>query len=251
MDEDKATTVGITLRLREDLRRDLEESARARRVSLNQECIDRLTYVQDRKSLLAEVMRLTFGDRLAGLLLAIGFAMAGAAANSRSLFRQQSSSDWIEDPTTFNEAAHAANRVLVTARPEGEVLGTLGRGQLGRLSARHVMAAVGGRPIPTENGSTRLTRLMAALPARELDAIKDLLGPVTKHVRNVMASRIASGEWKPNAPIPSESYLAREIGVSAETMRKALEIMEREGLLVRRPGKVAAEESEKSKAKRD
>jgi DNA-binding winged helix-turn-helix (wHTH) protein len=77
MVEDKSAIVGVTLRLREDLRRSLEEAAKAKRISLNQEIIDRLEYVRDRQSLLAEVLRLTFGDRLAGLLLAIGLAMRG------------------------------------------------------------------------------------------------------------------------------------------------------------------------------
>jgi regulatory GntR family protein len=53
-------------------------------------------------------------------------------------------------------------------------------------------------------------------------------------VRDAMVSRIAAGEWKPNAPIPSESDLAREFGVSPETVREALDIMEGERLLRRR-----------------
>ena len=52
-----------------------------------------------------------------------------------------------------------------------------------------------------------------------------------------MAERIASGEWKPSAAIPNESDLAREFGVSAGTMRKALDLMEAERLLTRRQGR--------------
>jgi hypothetical protein len=55
-----------------------------------------------------------------------------------------------------------------------------------------------------------------------------------QHVRDALVSRIASGQWKPNAPIPKESDLAREFGVSSGIMRKALEIMESERLLTRR-----------------
>ena len=46
-----------------------------------------------------------------------------------------------------------------------------------------------------------------------------------------------SGEWKPGSAIPNESDLAREFGVSAGTMRKALDLMEGEHLLTRRQGR--------------
>jgi GntR family transcriptional regulator len=56
-------------------------------------------------------------------------------------------------------------------------------------------------------------------------------------LRDALAERIASGEWKPTAAIPNESDLAREFGVSAGTMRKALDLMEAERLLTRRQGR--------------
>jgi GntR family transcriptional regulator len=56
-------------------------------------------------------------------------------------------------------------------------------------------------------------------------------------VRDALASRIAMGEWKPNAAIPNEGDLAREFGVSSGTMRKALDLMEGERLLTRRQGR--------------
>jgi GntR family transcriptional regulator len=56
-------------------------------------------------------------------------------------------------------------------------------------------------------------------------------------LRDALADRIASGEWKPTAAIPNESDLAREFGVSAGTMRKALDLMEAERLLTRRQGR--------------
>lgn len=61
--------------------------------------------------------------------------------------------------------------------------------------------------------------------------------PLYLQVRDALASRIAMGEWKPNAAIPNESDLAREFGVSAGTMRKALDMMEGERLLTRRQGR--------------
>src|SRR5262245_24638229 len=61
--------------------------------------------------------------------------------------------------------------------------------------------------------------------------------PLYLLVRDSLAGRIAAREWKPNCAIPSESDLAREFGVSAGTMRKALEFMETERLLRRRQGR--------------
>jgi GntR family transcriptional regulator len=61
--------------------------------------------------------------------------------------------------------------------------------------------------------------------------------PLYLQLRDALADRIASGEWKPSASIPNESDLAREFGVSAGTMRKALDLMEAERLLTRRQGR--------------
>jgi GntR family transcriptional regulator len=61
--------------------------------------------------------------------------------------------------------------------------------------------------------------------------------PLYLQVRDALASRIAMGEWKPNAAIPNEGDLAREFGVSSGTMRKALDLMEGERLLTRRQGR--------------
>jgi GntR family transcriptional regulator len=56
-------------------------------------------------------------------------------------------------------------------------------------------------------------------------------------VRDALAGRIASGEWKPGFAIPAEGDLAREVGVSSGTVRKALELMEGARLVVRRQGR--------------
>jgi GntR family transcriptional regulator len=61
--------------------------------------------------------------------------------------------------------------------------------------------------------------------------------PLYLQLRDALAERIAGGEWKPTTAIPNESDLAREFGVSAGTMRKALDLMEAERLLTRRQGR--------------
>src|SRR5262245_34902556 len=61
--------------------------------------------------------------------------------------------------------------------------------------------------------------------------------PLYLQVRDSLAGRIASGCLRPGSAIPSEMDLAREIGVSSGTVRKALEVMETERLIVRRQGR--------------
>ncbi|MBX9592514.1 MAG: GntR family transcriptional regulator [Hyphomonadaceae bacterium] len=61
--------------------------------------------------------------------------------------------------------------------------------------------------------------------------------PLYLQVRDALAERIASREWAPGGAIPNEGDLARQFGVSAGTMRKALELLESERLLTRRQGR--------------
>jgi GntR family transcriptional regulator len=61
--------------------------------------------------------------------------------------------------------------------------------------------------------------------------------PLYLQLRDALAERISSGEWRPGSAIPNESDLAREFDVSAGTMRKALDLMEGEHLLTRRQGR--------------
>jgi GntR family transcriptional regulator len=61
--------------------------------------------------------------------------------------------------------------------------------------------------------------------------------PLYLQLRDVLAERISEGVWKPGEAIPNEGELAREFGVSAGTMRKALDLMEAERILSRRQGR--------------
>ncbi len=61
--------------------------------------------------------------------------------------------------------------------------------------------------------------------------------PLYLQVRDALAARIAKGAWKPGKAIPNELDLAREYGVSAGTMRKALDVIESERLITRRQGR--------------
>ena len=61
--------------------------------------------------------------------------------------------------------------------------------------------------------------------------------PLYLQLRDALAERIARGEWKPGNAIPGEGDLARELGVSKGTVRKALDLLESEHLLSRRQGR--------------
>jgi GntR family transcriptional regulator len=56
-------------------------------------------------------------------------------------------------------------------------------------------------------------------------------------VRDALAERIATGEWKPGFVVPNEGDLARDLGVSSGTVRKALELLEADKLITRRQGR--------------
>jgi GntR family transcriptional regulator len=60
--------------------------------------------------------------------------------------------------------------------------------------------------------------------------------PLYRQVAAILFSRIAGGLWKPKSLLPSEGRIADELGVSAGTVRKALDHLSAEGLVQRRQG---------------
>src|SRR5262249_17855515 len=61
--------------------------------------------------------------------------------------------------------------------------------------------------------------------------------PLYLQVCELLMRQIAGGVWQPNAALPNELELARELGVSGGTVRKALEKLEADRLVVRRQGR--------------
>lgn len=61
--------------------------------------------------------------------------------------------------------------------------------------------------------------------------------PLYQQIRALITRSLESGEWKPGDIIPSESDLAERFGVSQGTVRKAIDELANENLLVRRQGK--------------
>lgn len=60
--------------------------------------------------------------------------------------------------------------------------------------------------------------------------------PLYAQVEEVIRQRLIENYWKPGAMLPSEMDLARELSVSQGTVRKALNDMVAENLLIRRQG---------------
>ncbi|MBP0618149.1 GntR family transcriptional regulator [Jiella mangrovi] len=61
--------------------------------------------------------------------------------------------------------------------------------------------------------------------------------PLYVQVRDTLLKRLISGSWTPGMMLPSEFQLAKELGVSQGTVRKALDAMTAEHLLLRRQGR--------------
>jgi GntR family transcriptional regulator len=61
--------------------------------------------------------------------------------------------------------------------------------------------------------------------------------PLYSQIRELLIGRMANGDWRPGHMLPSEFKIADEYGVSQGTVRKAIEDMEAERLVVRRQGK--------------
>jgi GntR family transcriptional regulator len=61
--------------------------------------------------------------------------------------------------------------------------------------------------------------------------------PLYQQIKGLLTRSLSSSEWKPGEALPSESELAQRFKVSQGTVRKALDALAADGLLVRRQGK--------------
>ena len=74
-------------------------------------------------------------------------------------------------------------------------------------------------------------------PAREPEADAPSFSPLYQQVKASMTRGLQAGEWRPGEAIPSEMELAARFRVSQGTVRKAVDELAAENLLVRRQGK--------------
>lgn len=59
--------------------------------------------------------------------------------------------------------------------------------------------------------------------------------PLYQQLAGILRARIKAGEWNEDTPLPSESYLVQQYGLSRVTVRKAIEVLRQEGLVITLP----------------
>src|SRR5262245_10005748 len=257
MARDETALVQLQVRMREDLRRSLADAALARMIPLNTVIVERLAYTRDRANLLSEVLRIAYGDRIAGVLMVLGPLMRLAGTTKKD-------ADWMADADVYERVEKAVMAAFEYLGPgKGPPTAKEAEDEPSML-AWEVLIGLVSPVVPDymesradlEAVRTMLAPVverwrLAALPvpdepaerqASEAKPLKKLRGPVAPRVtpiylqvRDALVERIASGEWKPRSAIPNEGHLAREFGVSSATIRKALELMEAKGLITRLP----------------
>jgi GntR family transcriptional regulator len=77
--------------------------------------------------------------------------------------------------------------------------------------------------------------MMARMTA--LNASQPNATPLYRQVKQILVQRIASGVWRPGELVPAEPKLGQELGVSPGTVRKALDELEAENLVIRQQGR--------------
>ncbi|MDM0043597.1 GntR family transcriptional regulator [Variovorax dokdonensis] len=78
---------------------------------------------------------------------------------------------------------------------------------------------------------------MSNVPSPLAEPSAPSFSPLYQQIKVLILRLLQAGEWKPGEPIPSESDLAARFGVSQGTMRKAIDELAAENLVVRRQGK--------------
>ncbi|HEV7914891.1 MAG TPA: GntR family transcriptional regulator [Albitalea sp.] len=76
-----------------------------------------------------------------------------------------------------------------------------------------------------------------AAPARAADVDAPAFSPLYQQIKTLIVRSLQAGEWKPGEAIPSEVELAARFKVSQGTVRKAIDELATENLLLRRQGK--------------
>jgi GntR family transcriptional regulator len=81
---------------------------------------------------------------------------------------------------------------------------------------------------------------MAPTPEKSPDRASDrpaVFAPLYRQIKQLLVASLEQGEWRPGELIPSEMELAARFQVSQGTVRKAIDDLAAENLLVRRQGK--------------
>lgn len=74
-------------------------------------------------------------------------------------------------------------------------------------------------------------------PTTPVEPATPSFSPLYQQIKSLILQSLQAGEWKPGEPIPSEMELAARFRVSQGTVRKAIDELAAENLVVRRQGK--------------
>jgi GntR family transcriptional regulator len=78
---------------------------------------------------------------------------------------------------------------------------------------------------------------MSTIPTPAAELPTPSFSPLYQQIKSLILQSLHAGEWKPGEPIPSEIDLAERFRVSQGTVRKAIDELAADNLLVRRQGK--------------
>jgi hypothetical protein len=114
----------LNMRTTFDVRRHLEESAKASGRSLAQEAEYRIERSFLDQKLMIEALELTYGRELSGILMMLGEAMmmTGRQAGFSATSTLEGSQNWFENGYAFQQAEQAAVAMLEAVRPAGEII---------------------------------------------------------------------------------------------------------------------------------
>ena len=100
--------------------------------------------------------------------------------------------------------------------------------QLHFMAATHTLVSDSATPSVTQESALSSSPPSAATPA---------FSPLYQQIKALLLQSLEAGEWKSGAAIPSEQELAARFKVSQGTVRKAIDELSIDNLLVRRQGK--------------
>ena len=79
--------------------------------------------------------------------------------------------------------------------------------------------------------------MTARVPAPTTSGSAPAFSPLYRQIKVLITRELQAGAWKPGEPIPSEQELAARFKLSQGTVRRAIDELAAENLLVRRQGK--------------
>jgi DNA-binding transcriptional regulator YhcF (GntR family) len=101
-------------------------------------------------------------------------------------------------------------------------------GKRGFMVKSQIMSSLPSQPV--NNGATSAGTATSS-------GVSPTFSPLYQQIKSLITQSLQSGEWKPGELIPSEVELATRFKVSQGTVRKAIDELSAENLVVRRQGK--------------